>query len=113
MFEQRVLAQIDWIRKKSEVRVNTSSTTMDEADGSLGGPDEFDDQELAFVTSTVDEPQDEAATTGDQHLQQLIVIRRLFNRAIAINKYHSASWIGWAKFEQKYGNAGEISASIN
>eukprot|EP01036_Dinobryon_divergens_P023540 gene23540-31895_t len=105
MFEQRVLAQIDWIRKKSEVRVNTSSTTMDEADGSLGGPDEFDDQELAFVTSTVDEPQDEAATTGDQHLQQLIVIRRLFNRAIAINKYHSASWIGWAKFEQKYGNA--------
>ena len=112
MFEQRVLAQIDWIRKKSEVRIDTNSTTIDEVDGSLGGPDEFDDQELAYVTSTSDEREDEV-TTGDQHLQQLIVIRRLFNRAIAINKYHSASWIGWAKFEQKYGNAGEISASIN
>lgn len=31
-------------------------------------------------------------------------IRSLFRRAIEVNKYHSASWIAWAKFEQHNGN---------
>ena len=31
-------------------------------------------------------------------------IRGLFRRAISVNKYHSASWIAWAKFEQHNGN---------
>ena len=34
-------------------------------------------------------------------------IRRLFKKAIAVNKYHSASWIAWAKYEQKLGNIEE------
>lgn len=105
-----MLSQIDWIRKKSEVVEDTSNVTANEADGSPGGFDESDDQELAFITSTTtdtDEPVDKASK-GEQHLQQLTVIRRLFKKAIEINKYHSASWIGWAKFEQKYGNVGKI-----
>lgn len=31
-------------------------------------------------------------------------VRTLFRRAIKVNKYHSASWIAWAKFEQRSGN---------
>lgn len=31
-------------------------------------------------------------------------IRGLYRRAIKVNKYHSASWIAWAKFEQQNGN---------
>jgi len=35
------------------------------------------------------------------------IIRRLFKKATAVNKYHSASWIAWAKYEQKLGNIEE------
>ena len=31
-------------------------------------------------------------------------IRSLFKRGVECNKYHSASWVAWAKFEQKSGN---------
>ena len=31
-------------------------------------------------------------------------IRFLFKRGVDCNKYHSASWVAWAKFEQKCGN---------
>lgn len=39
-----------------------------------------------------------------QHYEKIAFIRRLFKTAVTINKYHSASWVGWAKFEQKAGN---------
>lgn len=32
------------------------------------------------------------------------IARRLFKKAVTINKYHSASWVAWAKHEQKAGN---------
>lgn len=44
-----------------------------------------------------------------RRLRQVAAIRRLFNKAISINKFHSASWIGWAKLEQKFGNPGDAS----
>ena len=31
-------------------------------------------------------------------------VRQLFKRAVTANKYHSASWVAWAKHEQKSGN---------
>lgn len=31
-------------------------------------------------------------------------IRKLFRKAININKYHSATWIAWAKYEQRCGD---------
>lgn len=31
-------------------------------------------------------------------------VRKLFKQAVSINKYHSASWVAWAKFEQRQGN---------
>jgi hypothetical protein len=31
-------------------------------------------------------------------------VRNLFKTALTLNKYHSASWIAWAKFEQRTGN---------
>ena len=31
------------------------------------------------------------------------VARRLFKKAVTINKYHSASWVAWAKHEQRAG----------
>lgn len=34
-------------------------------------------------------------------------IRRLFKRGVTLNKYHSASWVAWANFEQTSGNYGE------
>ena len=37
----------------------------------------------------------------------LAQVRRLFKRAVTVNKYHSASWVAWAKFEQRAGNMGE------
>ena len=37
---------------------------------------------------------DEAAST----------IRGLFKRAVTLNRFHSASWVAWAKFEQQSGN---------
>lgn len=30
--------------------------------------------------------------------------RRLFKKAVTVNKKHSASWVAWAKFEQRLGN---------
>ena len=36
--------------------------------------------------------------------QQAASIRRYFQRAVKVNKYHSASWVAWAQFEQKSGN---------
>ena len=41
-------------------------------------------------------PGDVPATVDD--------VRRLFKRAVDCNKFHSASWVAWAKFEQKSGN---------
>jgi hypothetical protein len=32
--------------------------------------------------------------------------RQLFKRAVTVNKKHSASWVAWAKFEQRLGNRG-------
>ena len=111
MFEQRVLAQIDWVRKKSEAENDSTSSNIVEEDHYPGDGDEGSDEEMmAFTPSSADEPPEEEdeVTRSDKYLQQLADIRRLFNRAIAINKYHSASWIGWAKFEQRYGSDGEI-----
>ena len=31
-------------------------------------------------------------------------VRKLFKQAVSINKFHSASWVAWAKFEQRQGN---------
>ena len=31
-------------------------------------------------------------------------IRGLFKRAVTLNRFHSASWVAWAKFEQQSGN---------
>ncbi len=33
-------------------------------------------------------------------------VRRLFKKAVIANKFHSASWVAWAKFEQRLGNLG-------
>ena len=38
--------------------------------------------------------------------EKLFSIRRLFKRAVTVNKFHSASWVSWAKFEQRSGNYG-------
>ena len=35
-------------------------------------------------------------------------VRSLFSKAVTVNKYHSASWVAWAKFEQKLGNLGNF-----
>ena len=35
------------------------------------------------------------------------IARRLFKTAVTVNKYHSASWVAWAKHEQRAGNIGE------
>lgn len=34
-------------------------------------------------------------------------VRRLFKKAVMVNKKHSASWVAWAKFEQRLGNLGK------
>ena len=34
------------------------------------------------------------------------IARRLFKTAVTVNKYHSASWVAWAKHEQRAGNLG-------
>ena len=34
--------------------------------------------------------------------------RRLFRRAVKVNKNHSPSWVAWAKFEQRQGNIGKL-----
>lgn len=39
-----------------------------------------------------------------EYYEQVAFIRRLFKTGVTINKYHSASWVAWAKFEQKSGN---------
>lgn len=31
-------------------------------------------------------------------------VRKLFKQAISVNKFHSASWVAWAKFEQRQDN---------
>lgn len=32
------------------------------------------------------------------------IARRLFKKAVTVNKFHSASWVAWAKHEQRAGN---------
>jgi hypothetical protein len=43
---------------------------------------------------------------GSENEIQISEIRRLFKKAVTANKYHSASWVAWAKFEQKVGSPG-------
>ena len=55
-----------------------------------------------------DDDDDGSSHSSDEDLQdQLATIRSLFKRAVTVNKLHSASWVGWAKFEQKSGHPGE------
>jgi len=42
--------------------------------------------------------------TSDKRDEILILINKLFKKAISVNKYHSASWVAWAKHEQRLGN---------
>lgn len=128
MFEQRVLAQQEWLQKKGRAREMSHSDTssadeqveeeLGHGDDGEGGDEESGDgmmkmmmDELAARKEEEDEEygKQRADFSVERRLQQVAAIRRLFNRAIAINKFHSASWIAWAKFEQKFGNTGQIS----
>lgn len=33
-------------------------------------------------------------------------VRDLYRTAIKVNKFHSATWVAWAKFEERLGNLG-------
>ena len=55
------------------------------------------------VTTLVDGGETETEFSESDLLKAKI--RGLFKRAITINKYHSASWVAWAKFEQKTGRS--------
>jgi hypothetical protein len=35
------------------------------------------------------------------------LVRCLYKKAITVNRYHSATWTAWAKFEQRVGNVGK------
>lgn len=50
-----------------------------------------------------------APRTGDAWLDisGQALVRRLFKHAVTVNKRHSASWVAWAKFEQRLGNTGK------
>jgi hypothetical protein len=52
-------------------------------------------------TSTTTTTSSSSTTARDQ---VNAVARRLFKKAVTINKYHSASWVAWAKHEQRAGN---------
>jgi len=91
VFEQRVLEQQEWQRTVRARKDKVAILGDQEAD-------------LALLELRRDLGADLEEATA-RRLRQVAAIRRLFNKAISLNKYHSASWIGWAKLEQKYGNA--------
>lgn len=45
-----------------------------------------------------------SAYTQEEQVQYAERVRGIFRRGLACNKYHSASWIAWAKFEERLGN---------
>ncbi|KAJ1422799.1 hypothetical protein B484DRAFT_111004 [Ochromonadaceae sp. CCMP2298] len=51
-----------------------------------------------------DEPISQTRVTAAAIRQRASSVRRLFKRAVTLNKFHSASWVAWAKFEQKSGH---------
>lgn len=93
MFEQRVLEQSEWRRKVERERDEEQEWGREPEEQKL-------EQELWRAK------EGDAEAAEDRRLSQAAAIRRLFNRAVLLNKFHSASWIGWAKFEQKHGNPG-------
>lgn len=44
------------------------------------------------------------ASTSESSLLPPTKVRLLLKRAVTINKFHSASWVAWAKYEQRCGN---------
>ena len=54
-----------------------------------------------FESRNYDTNNDKNPVSNSNHIDD---IRALFKRGVECNKYHSASWVAWAKFEQKAGN---------
>ena len=50
------------------------------------------------------ETETKIATTSTSTSTRSALVTSLFKKAISINKYHSATWIAWAKYEQSIGN---------
>ena len=46
-------------------------------------------------------------TRSTESEQVHAIARRLFKKAVTVNKFHSASWVAWAKHEQRAGNLGK------
>eukprot|EP01041_Mallomonas_annulata_P003471 gene3471-6904_t len=57
-----------------------------------------------FEHRRVIEKETETTLSETVKLSHQDLIRRLFKKAIMVNKMHSASWVAWAKYEEKNGN---------
>ena len=51
-----------------------------------------------------DESSSSSSSSGGEIRLEPTPARRLFKKAVTTNKFHSASWVAWAKYEQRRGN---------
>jgi len=95
-------------RKIEYFDLSSSDGVAIDDDTSLGEDETSDDSSFHRLSADDDDDADEDSHLSASDLQdQLATIRTLFKRAVTVNKLHSASWVAWAKFEQKSGHPGE------
>ena len=101
------------LRVQRETGLEVLTTTVKRGEGSWG-PAAGEQEEMEYLGSndkvrmmnSGPDQQVKSATRQKAPLEptERNKVRTLFRRGIKVNKYHSASWIAWAKFEQHNGN---------
>ena len=62
------------------------------------------EKKLEAEAETETETKIATTSTSTSTSTRSALVTSLFKKAISINKYHSATWIAWAKYEQSIGN---------